>query len=357
MGVRYLRPALKPLFIVVCLCIGQDGAAESDGTARIIEGELERIGGRVESLGGWKAWDDSLAAWREAIGALPVVGKGRSGIEATLFHGGTIGFLGRGLGLRDAADVPAEPWEASAVAAARELSSQLAARGIDLIVVPVPCKLSIYPERSGSTPPAEVGVQYLRLVSGLLSNQVQVLDLYSPFLERRFDRGEMLFYRTDDHWNGRGIVLSASLIAERLSQYDAIAEAKGRPPVYERKSVTVKSWRGKLAEGTDQWKFPPEDNERFQIFNADGTLYAEPLTAPVVVLGDSFALYQRFNGTATDVGPNLAYELNCPVQTLVNYGILAQQVPRLVARQGQDFLNNRVIVVWVMMDISFQDHL
>ncbi len=76
---------------------------------------------------------------------------------------------------------------------------------------------------------------------------------------------------------------------------------------------------------------------------------------PFTWMGDSFGLFQRFKDTATDVGPNLAYEINCPVQTLVNDGILAQQLPRLLARQGPDFLADRVAVVWIMKDIAFQD--
>ena len=339
----------------LCLCLNAK-VVQADDSSKIIESEIERINTRVEGLHGWKAWDDSLAGWREAIGALPIEGKGRAGIEATLFHGGTIGFLKRGLNLMTSKDAPTQPWEASAVAAARELSSQLAARGIDLIVVPVPCKLSIYPERSGTTPPAEVGVQYMRLVSELLVNDIEVIDLYTPFIENRFDGNEMLYYRTDHHWNGRGIALGASLIAQRLSRYEVIVEVKARPARYSRKGVVAKNWRGELAQGADPQKYMPEEIERLQVFNSEGTLYAEPLAAPVVVVGDSFTLYERFKGTATDIGPNLAYELNCPVQTVANYGIVAHQVPRLVARQGPDFLDNRIVVVWVMMDISFQEH-
>ncbi len=354
-GAGHLYAALMFVCGVSGVCAAQNAGTETGATEGIIQSESERIRGRVEALGGWRAWDDSLAGWRQAIDAMPLEGKGRGGIEATLFHVGSVGFLQRGLSLKSPGDSPVQPWEAGGVKAAREFSLQLAERGIGLVVVPVPCALSIYPERSGATPPAEVGVQYLHLVSELLANGVDTIDLYSPFLENRFDGEETLYYRTDHHWNSRGILLSASLIAERLARFKLITEARTHPPLYTRKELRLEDWRGALSPEADMEKYPSENIERSQILNQDGTLYAEPKSAPVLLLGDSFVQYVQFKGTATEIGANLAYELNCPVQTISNYGLTAAQMPRLVARKGPDFLNNRVVVVWIMFDISFHD--
>jgi len=338
----------------VLLWVGSVAHAENPARAEIIERESNRIRSHVETLGGWAAWEKSLAGWRQAIGALPYEGHGRCGTDGMLFYGGTIQFLQYGLAPVPTKAGPPQSWEVSAVAAARELSAYLATRGIDLIVVPVPNTLSIYPERSGTAPPSQVGVQYLRLVSELLANNVEAIDLYTPFLERRVEGEQLLYYPTDHHWNNRGIALGASIIAERLSRYATVEEAKRRPPNYTRKTVTITQWSGGLTLDADPAKYPPQDIERDQVSNADGTLYAETAEAPIVVIGDSFAQYHRFVGTASDLGPNLAYEINCPVQTLSNDGIVAREVPRRIARQGAAFLNNRVAVVWVSMDNSFQ---
>jgi len=352
-GARSFRAFTWGMLCAATLWSASGAAAEVQTRAVTIQQEKKRIESTVQALGGWKAWDDSLAPWRKAILELPIVGRGRRGTDGMLFSGATTDFLQRRFGPVEAPNEILPPWETAAVTAARDLKELLAKRGVDLIVAPVPCTLSIYPERGGIPSPKEVGIQYLRLIYELLVNDVDVIDLYTPFRERRYKNDELLYYPTDHHWTGRGIVVGASLIAERLARYVPLAEAKAQQPRYRREPVTIRQWEGGLAQGADPEQYPLEDIERFQVSSVDGGLYAEPEQAPVVIVGDSFALYQRFAGTATDLGPNLAYELNCPVQTLTSDRIMAHQVSRRLARQGADFLQGRIVVVWVAMDISF----
>lgn len=98
------------------------------------------------------------------------------------------------------------------------LSSSYAERGITLMVVIVPSKNTIYPERVPSQIP-QLGVESkLDQVSAYLAahGETQILDLRPALLQAKTERE--IYLATDTHWNDYGAYLAYSLLLERLSE-------------------------------------------------------------------------------------------------------------------------------------------
>lgn len=98
------------------------------------------------------------------------------------------------------------------------LSANYAARGITLLVVVVPNKNTIYPERVpsqikvlGTESRLEQVVSYLRV-----RGQTQILDLRSMLTAAKAEHE--IYYATDTHWNGFGSYLAYVSILKELQK-------------------------------------------------------------------------------------------------------------------------------------------
>src|SRR4030095_7802133 len=84
------------------------------------------------------------------------------------------------------------------------LSASYAARGITLLVVVVPNKNTIYPERVPSQIPVIGTESRLEQLTSYLQThgQTQILDLRHPLIAAKAEHE--IYYATDTHWNGYG---------------------------------------------------------------------------------------------------------------------------------------------------------
>ncbi len=91
-------------------------------------------------------------------------------------------------------------------------------RGIDLLVVIVPNKSTVYSEYlPDSLKKVTGGVRAKQLTEHLLNNsEIQVLNLKDLLLRNKSD--QQLYYRTDSHWNHYGAWLAYREIIRNLSQ-------------------------------------------------------------------------------------------------------------------------------------------
>ena len=145
-----------------------------------------------------------------------------AGTDGWLFFSGELRLLslGRFWG-SEAAKVSRahKPELADPVPAILDFQQQLKGRGIDLVLVPVPPKAAIYPEKIvpgfdvRATDPAPM---LQRFYDELRAAGVDVLDLSSLFIENREHLRGPVFCRTDSHWSGIGCMLAAQAIAEKI---------------------------------------------------------------------------------------------------------------------------------------------
>ncbi len=248
------------------------------------------------------------------------------------------------------------------IAVMKQLQGELAAKGIRLLVVPVPGKASIYPDRLSSTaaPSEDVFENTRLLMEEMKAAGIEYVNLHDALLEARKDadaRGEALYMEADTHWTGLGAKLAAEAVAKRLEEMGLKAPAD--PGRYVRHKVSVER-RGDVQEMTriplQEELFATQIVDVFQVRDArTGELYEDERASQVLVLGDSFSrVFQTDAPEAAGWIANLAYELGSPVASIVNDGGASTLVRRQLA-MDLEILENKKVVVWefVERDVRF----
>src|SRR4051812_38881039 len=147
-----------------------------------------------------------------------------AGNDGWLFFGGELRLLSLGKFWGDDARKVSrahKPELADPLPAILDFQQQLKARGIELLVVPVPPKASVYPEKivagynAAANDPAPILHQFYQELSAA---GVDVLDLTAMFVQNRDHPKGPVFCKTDSHWSGIGCVLAAQAIAEKVRE-------------------------------------------------------------------------------------------------------------------------------------------
>ena len=235
---------------------------------------------------------------------------------------------------------------------------QLAARGIRLIVMPVPDKESIYPDHLSSRAEFLRGIlapQTENLFTKLRAVDVEVIDLFKSFREARKQETssstEPLYLLQDTHWSPRGVKLAAQTAAHRLTELGWI---KSGSVQYDERPVTVQ----RLGDVVRMLQVPaierrltPETVQCAQVVHhASGELYKDEADAEILVLGDSFTrIYQQDQPTAAGFVAHLAKELQRPLISLVNDGGGATLVREELSGRPA-FLKGRKVVIWEFVE-------
>lgn len=273
--------------------------------------------------------------------------------------------------LGPASDPGLKRWE-PALPVIRRFAAQLAERGIELMLVPVPVKPMIAPEhltgRDSDSPlrhPDEPA-----FFAALEEAGVSVVDL-APLLWSMKESGET-FLRQDTHWRPEAMAAAAEAVAERIRGRDWVGEARASSPLTVRRERLVREHVGDLVEKLDlppgSNRFPPEPARLERIVDAaTGERPAGDRDSPVVLLGDSFVNIfddpgigfgppQPADGDPADPAPrigagfaqHLAAALGMRLDVIARNGQAATGVRQeLAARFGQD-LRRKKLVVWTI---------
>ena len=90
----------------------------------------------------------------------------------------------------------------------------LADRNIHLIFLPIPDKVSVYPEYMNTIEHRSTKHPLLHLHTVLTGSGIQSVDLYSVFTNAKHDT--QLYWKDDTHWNRNGITLTAKHLYDKL---------------------------------------------------------------------------------------------------------------------------------------------
>jgi hypothetical protein len=230
----------------------------------------------------------------------------------------------------------------------------LGARGIRLVVVPVPDKASVYPESLSARVTSNdviVCPPTRRLLSRLSEHGVEFVDLFRAFSEekRRTSRaGHVpLYLAQDTHWSPAGLELAARAVARRILEQDGLA---GGTVAYESRPTPVTRLGDvllMLQSGPIESRAVAERVACEQVVRCDtGQPYRDEDEAEVLVLGDSFlrVFEQDEPGSAGFLG-HLAHALRKPLRSLASDGGAATLVRQeLYHRPG--LLRDTKAVVW-----------
>lgn len=246
-----------------------------------------------------------------------------------------------------------------------DFKDQLDKAGVDLLVVPVPTKASIYPDKlSPSMPPftlqtpvdlAQNDREFCKL---LVSRGVKVLDLTETFLAARYAGSPDLYCKKDTHWAPPGIQLAAKKILEQLKELPWV---KAQPKVAMKTEETALEFHGDLASALPN---PPGKPERvtarfISLADVSGN---QPLPnakeSPIILLGDSHNLVFHSGGdmhaTAAGLPDQLAFELGFPLDVVAVKGSGATPARRNLARR-KDNLVGRKLVIWCFSAREFTE--
>jgi hypothetical protein len=248
----------------------------------------------------------------------------------------------------------AERDSADPLAAIRSFRDQLEARGIRLLVVPVPNKESVYPEMVAERA-EDAGVivcgQTRRLLEELEQHGIEHVDLFEVFRRAKHEEGRSdpsrLYVAQDSHWSPEGARVAAVAIARRVLDGGIIKRGDQtydlRPAVVRRHGDLVEMLRVPQIERA----LEPEKLQCLQVVEpGTGKLYHDAPESEVVILGDSFLrIYERDEPGAAGFIAHVARELGQPLTSIVNDGGASTLVRQELARRAALLLHKR-LVIW-----------
>lgn len=238
-------------------------------------------------------------------------------------------------------------------AAVVNFRDQLKARHIELMVVPLPGKASVYPDRltsraSVNTTPVYTHTQ--RVIDELRHAGIEVIDLFEVFHQARNERMD-LYQRQDTHWSPAGLHLAAKKIADRLCELGWIARGSSN---YELQSASLSRY-GDVVRMMDlpwmDWLETPERTECTQVIDAvSRELYRDDPESEIMLMGDSFLrIYEKDEPFSAGFASHLAYELKMPIASIVNDGGASTLVRQELTRKTE-LLQNKKVLIWEFVE-------
>ncbi|MDD5673158.1 MAG: hypothetical protein PHC61_03255 [Chitinivibrionales bacterium] len=262
------------------------------------------------------------------------------------------------------------------VAAVLKFKQQLDSLGIELLVVIIPGKPSIYPDMlTAAASPDAAGTfsPSLQTLKDLHGAGVATVDLFAPFAQERGRdavMGDSLYLHKDTHWRARGLRLAAKTVADRIKQYPWFVPGTAE---YALDSVTVERV-GDVGVMTTlpsiklhdlDLAFASEKTPCYQVYSVerDATgaetgrnLYKDDFrSSGILLIGDSFSrIYQTDEPRGAGLIAHIASELKQPIASIVSDGGASTLVRQTLSRNTKA-LKNKKLVVWefVERDIRF----
>jgi len=264
------------------------------------------------------------------------------------------------------ADKSLPPPQPDPLKALLQFHRQLAERGIALVVMPVPGKESIYPERLA---PPQAGGKVVQnpsfeaFKSQLSAAGVLIFDPAPILTDLKHETPAYL--RTDTHWSPAAVQRVAAELAAWMTERNLLPPTASTSPRY--LPVTVRNSGDitvMLALPQDQSFFPPETASITRVVAADGSPWQSDERADVLVLGDSFSniysLAQMGWGDSAGFAEHLSAALGRPLDRLViNAGgahTSRQELVREMAA-GRDRLAGKRVVIYefAARELAFGD--
>jgi alginate O-acetyltransferase complex protein AlgJ len=236
-----------------------------------------------------------------------------------------------------------------------DFRNQLAARGIDLVVLPVWVKPSVEgemlavsdanrAEASGALP----NPSFNEFKARLEREKVRVFDPAPSLMER--GRNRPLYLETDTHWQPE----TMEFVAERLADFLQLPAAAGStsPSIIEKEIVARGDIAAMLKLSRGDKFFPPETVTIRQVV-AGNALWRPSKEADVLLLGDSFSNIFSFEamgwGEAAGFAEHLSFALRRPIDCILRNSDASFATREILSNElarGRDRLAGKKLVIW-----------
>ena len=249
------------------------------------------------------------------------------------------------------------PEDADPLPAILDFKRQLDDLGVELLLVPVPPKAVVFPEKVSDTIAIPIPVPRLdpvhqQFYERLRTDGVDVLDLADLFIAERFHPDGPLYCRTDTHWSGTGCTVAAAAIADVIRGnvwYDEFNIHAYGASWY---STTI---TGDLTrEGGVPW-LQEELRLRGVVTGTgrDRSPVSPDPNSPIVLLGDSHNLVfhagDDMHATGAGLPDQLAFELGLPLDLVAVRGSGATPARINLLRRAQadpEYWSRKRLVIW-----------
>lgn len=273
--------------------------------------------------------------------------KALSGRDGWLFYEPGVSFLTQRA-------QPGDSTARDALAAVVHFRDQLELRGIHLVIMPVPNKESVYPEkltRFAALPGRIIGDETRAFFSQCEAAGVDVVDLFALYRAARSLSDTLLYLQQDSHWSPAGMEIAAITVAARIRA--AVALSQGSMS-YDRRAAPVHRFGDLLRMARSalvEKHLAPESIDCDQIIRHDtGAPYTDNPTSDVLVLGDSFLrIYQQDEPGSAGFVAHLARTLGRPLASIINDGGASTLVRQDLFRRPQLLARARV-VLWEFVE-------
>ncbi|RPI89054.1 MAG: hypothetical protein EHM42_03690 [Planctomycetaceae bacterium] len=319
------------LLLTIAACLQSDRAGSSENAARAFH----------DACAQQAAVGDSLAI------------SGRDGwlfLRAELRHIGAGPFWGEAAARGSKAS---SPEKADPIPAICDFQQQLEALGVDLIVMPVPCKALIYPDKLGGPANVRVDTVHQEFFRELAAKGVTVLDLAGEFIkDKARPDSPPLYCATDSHWSPYACELTARSIKEKIGSPSWLT---GKPDAFEiRQETRVITGDLSAGKGSEQLEV--------RLVSGAGAAPLEDKSSPIVLLGDSHTLVFHagadLHGTGAGLADQLAAELGTAIDVVGVRGSGATAARlNLVRRARTDptYLAHKKVVLWCFAAREFTE--
>jgi len=248
-----------------------------------------------------------------------------------------------------------DPTHRDPLPAILDFHAQLKKAGVRLIFVPVPPKAVVYADHLGPVPMTErVDPEHLVFYTHLREKGIEVIDLVPAFQKARANGCPPLYCRTDTHWSGAAIELTADLIVKALGDAPSAPSVTALALQLERRTTDI---QGDLL---DMVSPPRPETETLPLaFVTDrGNPVETWRDSPVLLLGDSHNLIFHAGGDMHHSGAglpdHLARQLGYPVDLLAVRGSGATP-SRISLLRRRDNLKGKRVVIWVLAAREFTE--
>ncbi len=264
----------------------------------------------------------------------------------------------------DGGPTPPTGAETGPFATVVDLHRQLAELGVELLLVPIPPKAVIFPEKVSGAVAIPIPVPRLdpalqRLYDRLRAAGVDVLDLTGHFIRERFHPEGPLYCRTDSHWSGSGCTTAAAAIGDAVRTRPWYADLDTESFGASWFSTGI---RGDLAGPGGVPGAQEELRLRgvIRVAGRDRAAVSPDPGSPVLLLGDSHALVFHAGGDLHAAGAGLpdqlAFELGLPVDLAATPGpgaVAALESLRERVRADPEYWSRKRLVIWCFSARAF----
>jgi alginate O-acetyltransferase complex protein AlgJ len=247
------------------------------------------------------------------------------------------------------------PQYADPLAAIVDFNDQLRKSGIELLIVPVPAKAVVYPEKisklatdADAKLSSHLDPNHQEFYELLRKRGVSLLDLTPRFIEQRHEAGPPLYCKTDTHWSGRAVDLAAQAIESLIQDRPWLkAVPKSR---YGSKTREIEI-TGDLARMVDEAS-PVKENVPLTFIGTERGDELVPVDpnrdSPVLLMGDSHTLVfhdPELYARGAGLPDHLALRLGFPVDLIGIRGSGATTT-RIELLRRRDNLKGKKLVIW-----------